>query len=102
MRSLNRNGKEAEAQRQKRTIKQMEDDLKRFNRIVIDDMRRRPHDPELHYTLGRLLLRSGYHDEGLRWLNSALRLDPSYAPARKLLVEFYRKKKEGRRMTNDQ
>jgi hypothetical protein len=32
-------------------------------------------------------LRAGQRDEGIRWLNSALELDPNYAPARQALTE---------------
>jgi hypothetical protein len=34
------------------------------------------------------LLREGYPEEGLRWLNSALRLDPLYAPAQQALKDY--------------
>jgi predicted Zn-dependent protease len=88
---LHQNGKDAEAEEHRRWLKQREDDLKRFNEIVTHDMKERPHDPALHCTLGRLLLRSGYQEEGLRWLHSALRQDPQYAPARQALDEYYRK-----------
>ena len=88
---LNRNGKFAEARRHKRKHKRMEEDLKQFHTIVTRDLARRPHDPALHYTLGRLLLRSGHRGEARRWLQSALRLDPQYAPARQALAEYYQK-----------
>jgi tetratricopeptide (TPR) repeat protein len=90
---LHRNGKDEEARRQKQKLKEMEEGVKRFNEIVTRDMIQRPHDAALHYTLGRLLLRSGHQPEGLRWLQSALRLDPQYAPARKALAEYYQKAK---------
>jgi tetratricopeptide (TPR) repeat protein len=90
---LRNNGKEAEAEEHKRQLKQMEDGLKRFNDIVTKDLRQRPRDAALHHTLGQLLLDSGYHEEGLRWLHSALRQDPGYAPARKALTDYYKKVK---------
>jgi predicted Zn-dependent protease len=93
MRCLHANGKIAEAERLKREIRQKDEDLKEFNRIVAHDMPRRPHDPALHTALGQLLLRSGYREEGLRWLSSALREDPGYEPARKALAEYHRKPK---------
>jgi tetratricopeptide (TPR) repeat protein len=85
---LRSNGKEAEAQQHKQKLLQLEEDLRRFNDIVLRDMVQRPLDPALHCTLGQLLLRSGHRAEGLRWLQNALRLDPQYAPARQALAEY--------------
>jgi tetratricopeptide (TPR) repeat protein len=85
---LNQTGKEEEAQAQQRQLDQMEEDLARFNHIVTKEIVQRPKDPALHCTLGELLLRGGQREEGLRWLQSALSLDPQYARARKVLEEY--------------
>jgi tetratricopeptide (TPR) repeat protein len=85
---LSNNGKDSEAQEQQRLLTQWEEDLKHFNEIIQRDMVRRPNDPALHCTLGELLLRNGYREEGLHWLNSALRQDPQYAPARQALAKY--------------
>lgn len=55
-----------------------------------------PTDPALHCTLGQILWRGGQREEGIRWLQSALQLDPRYAPARQALEEYLRQKKSGR------
>jgi tetratricopeptide (TPR) repeat protein len=86
---LHHNRKDREERRHRRRLDQMEKALKRFHTIVTRDLLRRPNDPALHYTLGRLLLRSGHRQEGLRWLQSALRQDPNYAPARRALATYY-------------
>jgi predicted Zn-dependent protease len=88
---LHQAGKEGEAREHKELLARREVDLKRFNEIVLQELGRRPHDPELHFKLGELLLRSGHREEGLRWLHNALREDPQYEPARKALAEQYRK-----------
>jgi predicted Zn-dependent protease len=88
---LHQNGKDEEAQEQDRKLKQQEDDFKRFNDVVNQELIRRPLDPALHCELGQILLRGGHVEEGLRWLHSALRHDPQYAPARKALAEHYQK-----------
>jgi predicted Zn-dependent protease len=88
---LHRNGKEDEARRHEEQLQQWEDGLKRFNEIVTQEMPKRPHDPDLHCTLGQLLLRSGHREEGLRWLHNALRLDPQHAGARQALAEYYQR-----------
>jgi tetratricopeptide (TPR) repeat protein len=86
--------KGAEAERQWKEIVRLEEDLKRFNEIVTREMTQRPRDPALHCALGQLLLRGGHTEEGLRWLQSALRLDPGYAPARKALAEQAQKARD--------
>jgi tetratricopeptide (TPR) repeat protein len=87
---LHRSGKEVEAEQQREQLKQMEDDVRRFNEIVTREMLHRPHDASLHFKLGQLLLRGGRREEGLRWLHSALREDPQFAPALQALSEYYR------------
>jgi predicted Zn-dependent protease len=82
-----------EAAREEKALKQVEDDTKRFNEIVARDMAQRPNDPALHCALGEMLLRAGHTDAGQRWLKSALRLDPQYAPALKALKEYAEKQK---------
>jgi tetratricopeptide (TPR) repeat protein len=91
MLSLYHNGHVEEAKRYEQAIKQWEDDAKRFNKIVTEEMTGKPQDPDLQAELGVLLLRSGHREEGLRWLQNALRLDPQHAAARQALAEFYKK-----------
>jgi tetratricopeptide (TPR) repeat protein len=91
---LEKSGQQEEAQRQRRQLQQMEEDVSRFNEIVTKKIAQRPTDPALHCTLGQLLLRAGQREEGIRWLQSALRLDPRYTPARQAL-EDYRSKAKG-------
>jgi len=90
---LEQDGREDEAREQRRKLQQMENDVERFHDIVTKEIAQRPTDPSLHCALGQLLLRAGRREEGLRWLQSALRLDPNYAPARQA-VEEYQKKHE--------
>jgi Flp pilus assembly protein TadD len=85
---LERSGQEEEARRQRRQLQQMEGDLACFNEIVSKEIARRPTDPALHCTVGQLLLRIGQREEGIRWLQNALRLDPNYTPARQALADY--------------
>jgi tetratricopeptide (TPR) repeat protein len=84
---LEQSGQREEAQTRRRQLQQMEQDSARFNEIVTRDIAQRPTDPALHCEMGRLLLRAGQREEGLRWLQSALQLDPGYAPARQALAD---------------
>jgi tetratricopeptide (TPR) repeat protein len=88
---LLRNGKEEEARKLEQESKQIEDDLRRYDEIVTRDLPSNSHDPALLCELGELLLRLGRQEEGLRWLESALKEDKNYAPARKALEELQKK-----------
>lgn len=48
-----------------------------------------PNDPELRREIGELYLRNGKEVDGVRWLESAVRVRPDYAPAHKLLADHY-------------
>jgi predicted Zn-dependent protease len=88
---LEQSGQQEEAQQQRRRLQQIEEDLSHFNKIVTKEISERPQDPALHCTLGQILLRAGKREEGLRWLQSALRLDPHYGPARQAVEEYHKK-----------
>jgi tetratricopeptide (TPR) repeat protein len=90
---LGQSGQQEEAQRQRRRLEQIDEDLRHFHEIVTKEIAKRPRDPVLHCTLGQILLRSGQPAEGVRWLQSALRLDPHYAPALQSLEEHQEKAK---------
>jgi Flp pilus assembly protein TadD len=90
---LERSGKEEEARQHRCQLQQIEDDTARFHEIVTKEIAQRPRDPALHCTLGQILLRGGQREEGIRWLQNALRLDPQYVPARQALEEFRRQTK---------
>jgi tetratricopeptide (TPR) repeat protein len=90
---LEKSGQEEEAQRQRQRLQQMEQDVARFNEIVTKEIAQKPADPVLHCTLGQMLLRRGQREEGIRWLQSALRLDPNCAPARQALADYLAKAK---------
>jgi len=90
---LERTGQEGEARRERRHLQQMEEDVARFNEIVTKEIAQRPTDPALHCTLGQLLWRSGQREEGIHWLQSALRLDPHYVPAQQALADYLRQAK---------
>lgn len=83
---LERSGQDEEAGQQRRQLEQMEADVTRFHAIVTREIAQRPTDAVLHCELGQLLWRGGQREEGLRWLESALRLDPQQEAARRALA----------------
>ena len=64
---------------------QLDADLVRLT-AVRNEVIRRPNDAALRCEGGRLFLRNGEREEGLRWLQLALRMDPKYEPARAALA----------------
>jgi tetratricopeptide (TPR) repeat protein len=87
--SLAETGNQAEVKAEAARLKQIEEDVKRVEVLVNVDMSKRPHDPALHYEAGMLALRAGAPEDGLRWLESALKEDPDYGPAHLALAYFY-------------
>jgi Flp pilus assembly protein TadD len=85
---LEQNGQEEEAHQQRSQLSQLEKDTAQFHDLVTKEIAKRPTDPALHCKIGQLLLRAGEREEGVRWLHSALHLDPNYQPARKALADF--------------
>ena len=86
---LNQSGKTEEAEQHQKDIEERDKNLARFDEIVYKELPERPGDPSLRYTLGKVFLREGYPEEGIRWLNSALQIDPQYAPALQALKDYY-------------
>jgi tetratricopeptide (TPR) repeat protein len=46
-----------------------------------------PHNPDLRYQAGTLMLRNGQPVEGVRWLESALAENPNHAPTKQALAD---------------
>jgi hypothetical protein len=67
-------------------VKQLDADLARIN-VLRDAVIQKPNDANLRAEGGVLFLRNGERDEGVRWLELALRLDPACEPARRALAE---------------
>jgi hypothetical protein len=69
------------------------DDERRRNEILRIGLARSPNDADLHCELGVLCLRSGQESQGLYWLNSALRLNPTHAEAKQALTDYQKQKR---------
>ncbi len=84
---LTRRGKNVEAKEEAEQLKTIEADLATLAAITTSRMQRAPHDPSLHYQVAQIALRAGQVEDAVRWLHSALRADPTYAPAHQLLLD---------------
>ncbi len=84
-------GREAETAAQGETFRRVETDLKRLAELASKEMTRKPNDPNLHYEMGDIYLRNGKPEVGVRWLYSALKLDPTHQPSHKALYDYYKR-----------
>jgi tetratricopeptide (TPR) repeat protein len=82
-------GREEEAAAQIDRYERLEADLTRMGQIASKEMSKTPNDPKLHYELGMIYLRYGKPATGLRWLSSALKLDPNHQPSHQALYDYF-------------
>jgi tetratricopeptide (TPR) repeat protein len=85
---LKRLGKDREAEEVLAKLKRTEADLARIADLS-RGISRTPHDPGLRCEAGVILLRNGLESEGLRWLQSALGVDPRHAATHRALAGYY-------------
>ncbi len=84
-RCLLRLNRSEEAEKFNTRVKQLDADLTRLN-VVRNEVMKKPDDAALRCEGGLLFLRNGEREEGIRWLQLALRLDPKCEQARTALV----------------
>ena len=84
-RCLLRLDRAAEARTFDARVKRLDADLARLS-AVRGEVMDRPNDAALRCEGGLLFMRNGEREEGLRWLQLALRLDPKCEPARAALA----------------
>lgn len=83
-RCLLRLDRAADAERASARVKQLDADVSRIN-FLRDAVIQKPNDANLRAEGGVLFLRNGEREEGVRWLELALRLDPTCEPALRAL-----------------
>jgi tetratricopeptide (TPR) repeat protein len=87
--ALKQQDKTIEADEQRNRARAIQDRMERLAEIGQRQMSHRPRDPALHCELGVLLITMDRKGVGESWLNSALRLDPTYRPAHAALADLY-------------
>lgn len=93
--ALEQSGRPAEAAAVRERRARAEADLlelKEVTKKVAAD----PRNPGLRHQAGVLMLRNGQAVEGVRWLESALAVDPTHAPSRQALAEHRQQPAGGR------
>jgi Tfp pilus assembly protein PilF len=81
-------GKRSEAREVLARLRRIEADLDRL-REVTRQIAEHPHDPDLRCEAGVIQLRNGLDVQGVRWLESALREDPTHAASHQALADYY-------------
>lgn len=89
LRCLQQAGTPAEVESCQKRLMQVEADLARLRELTKGVMAS-PKDAERRCEIGAIYLRNGKHEEGLRWLNSALAAQPGHSATHRLLAEHYR------------
>jgi tetratricopeptide (TPR) repeat protein len=74
-------GRADEAKEMQARVDRIDADLRRLEQLR-DEVMQRPNDAQLRAEGGILFLRNGEREQGLRWLQLALRLDPNCREAR--------------------
>jgi tetratricopeptide (TPR) repeat protein len=88
---LRQPGKQAEAQQQLAKFKAIEDDWKALHEITAKKLSVAPHDADLQYQAGVLLLRLGEEQTGIEWLKRALETNPKHELSQKALAEYQKR-----------
>ena len=88
--SLERLGKHEEAVAVQARFRRVEEDLTSLA-AATRHVAHVPHDPAPRCEAGLILMRNGQEAEGLRWLASALELDPGHAATHQALGDYYEK-----------
>ena len=85
---LEKLGKRDEAKHIKESLERDDAATKRMDQLVRDVMKR-PYDPSLRHEVGMIFLQNGFTEDGLRWLVTALHVDPSHRPTHRALADYY-------------
>lgn len=90
-------GRDQEARDLKATLDRMSKDITRLRAIFSNELYLSPRDPELLCEIGAIFVRAGELGKGVRWLEDALRVDPSHPQAHRELATAYEKLGDRRR-----
>ena len=81
-------GKSDEVEAWRTRLREIDTDLRRLRTVVLA-IATTPLDPDLRREAGEIMVRQGQEEEGLRWLRSALALDPDHAPTHRVLADYF-------------
>jgi predicted Zn-dependent protease len=85
---LEKLGKRDEVKKIKEAMERQETAAKRMDQLIQDVMKH-PYDPSLRHEVGMIFLQNGFSQDGLRWLRTALQVDPSHRATHQALAEYF-------------
>jgi tetratricopeptide (TPR) repeat protein len=85
---LERLNKKEEARRLAAELAQTDEQVKRLDQLIRGVMKK-PYDPVLRYRVGLIFLQNNFTADGLRWLDTALKVDPQHRPTHEALARYY-------------
>jgi len=85
---LNTRGSPQEKKKYKRQVQRIEKDFQRMQDLTVE-LQRKPREVVLRCEIGQIFLRNGAELQGLRWLKSALQIDPQCVAAHQMLARYY-------------
>jgi tetratricopeptide (TPR) repeat protein len=85
---LRRTGKNQEAEKWEKRLQDINAALDRLD-AILRKISLASGDPGLRQEAGQIFIENGQAKEGLRWLASALRLDPFHGPTHEALASYY-------------
>ena len=81
-------GQQDKAREQFEMMRSAEKSLDELEQLV-QQIEKKPLDVNKRYQIGDMVLRFRSREEGVAWLKSALLIDPTHAPTRKALADYY-------------
>ncbi len=87
-RSLQQQGKFAEADKLKMRLKEIEFDLNQMGDLS-EQLQKAPFDADVRCAIAQVFLRSGEVKEGLTWLKTVLQIQPRHQLTHRTLAEYY-------------
>jgi tetratricopeptide (TPR) repeat protein len=87
--TLNELGKKEEAATELDAHGQIEADVARVKDILLNQLQQMPNNPAAYHEVALIALRAGRPKEALRWLETALQVNPNHVPTHQTLAAFY-------------
>ena len=87
--ALTRNNKFEEAERERKAVDRVQADSQQIKKLIEGPYQKNPYDAAIHYEIAMIAIRAGLATEGLRWLKSALQVDPNHLATHRTLAVYY-------------
>jgi predicted Zn-dependent protease len=93
LQSLRQQGKLTDADQVEKTVRRLEEASHRRHEFD-EKLKKEPYNLSNHCAIAQIVLEVGNHKEAVRWLQTALKIDPRHPLANQLLADYYDKSGE--------